>query len=265
MTQAPRSAALAADLEIRTHDGLCVVTLNRPARRNAVTLAMWQGLAAHFSAMAADRSVRAAILTGAGSDFSAGADISEFSGLRDDAAQAHAYEVAVDAACAAIARAPQPVIAVNRGYTLGGGAHLAMSADFRFAAPDAQFGIPAARLSIVYGVQATRKLLALVGLTQAKRILYSAQRFGAAEALKIGFVDRLAEDPMAEAAAFAAELMALAPLSQGGAKYILNGLTLGAFDPSQAEALIDAAAASRDYAEGRAAFATRRAPRFEGL
>lgn len=253
-----------SEIEITREDGIAVVTMNRPAQRNSVTYAMWREFGDIFADLSADRTVRAILLTGAGTDFSAGADIAEFATVRDDLAKARDYEVAVDYGCAGIAHATKPVIAVNRGYTLGGGAHLAMSADFRFVHAEAQFGIPAARLSIVYGVQATRKLLALVGLINAKRILFSGERFGSQQALEMGFADRICDDPMAEALAYARSLTEVAPLSQGGAKYILNGLTLGTFDADEAEALIDAAAASRDYAEGRAAFAEKRAPRFEG-
>ena len=253
-----------SEIEITREDGIAVVTMNRPAQRNSVTYAMWREFGDIFADLSTDRTVRAILLTGAGTDFSAGADIAEFATVRDDLAKARDYEVAVDYGCAGIAHATKPVIAVNRGYTLGGGAHLAMSADFRFVHAEAQFGIPAARLSIVYGVQATRKLLALVGLINAKRILFSGERFGSQQALEMGFADRICDDPMAEALAYARSLTEVAPLSQGGAKYILNGLTLGTFDADEAEALIDAAAASRDYAEGRAAFAEKRAPRFEG-
>ena len=107
-------------------------------------------------------------------------------------------------------------------------------------------------------------MLSLVGLTEAKRILYSGQRFGAERALRIGFVDRVCADPMAEALAYARDLRRMAPLTQGGAKYILNGLSLGTFDADVADGLIDAAAASRDYAEGRTSFAEKRDPKFEG-
>lgn len=253
-----------SDILCEIDDGVAVVTINRPALRNSVTYAMWREFGDLFARLSDNRSVRSIVLTGAGQDFSAGADIAEFATVRDDLAKAKDYEVAVDYGCAEIAHASKPVIAVNLGYTLGGGAHLAMSADFRFAHSDAEFGIPAARLSIVYGVQATRKLLSLVGLTEAKRILYSGQRFGAERALRIGFVDRVCADPMAEALAYARDLRRMAPLTQGGAKYILNGLSLGTFDADVADGLIDAAAASRDYAEGRTSFAEKRDPKFEG-
>ncbi|MBJ3777055.1 enoyl-CoA hydratase-related protein [Acuticoccus mangrovi] len=253
-----------ADLAVTTDGAIATVTINRPRQRNSVTLAMWWGFVDVFSALDANPEVRVIILAGAGDDFSTGADIAEFAAVRDDLAQSKAYEVAVDAGCAAIAHVDKPVIAVCRGYTLGGGAHIAMSADFRFAASDALFGIPAARLSIVYGAQATRKLLALVGLTEAKRILYSAERFGAAHALRTGFVDDVSDEPLAAAQAFAATLADQAPLTQAGAKLILNGATFGALDAARIDAAIDAASASADYAEGRRAFAEKRAPRFVG-
>lgn len=255
---------MSSDILVTMTDGLAEVTLNRPGQRNAITLAMWNGLGDIFTGLSANRDVRAIILTGAGGDFTAGADIPEFATIRDDHIQAAAYEVAVDYGCGAIASCAKPVIAACRGYVLGGGAHVAMSADFRFAHHDAMFGIPAARLSIVYGVQATRKLLALVGLADAKRILFSAERFGAEEALRIGFVERLCEDPVAEARAFARSLTGNAPLSIAGAKYILNATALGTFDADAANALIDGAAASADYKEGRVAFAGKRQPLFQG-
>jgi enoyl-CoA hydratase/carnithine racemase len=252
------------DILLDIAEGIATVTLNRPEQRNALTYAMWQGLDEIFTRLSQDRSVRAILLTGAGDDFTAGADIAEFATVRDDREQAAAYEVAVDAGCDAIARVSKPVIAACKGYTLGGGAHVAMSADFRFIHPRAQFGIPAARLSIVYGVQATRKLFALVGLTEAKRILYSAERFDADRALSIGFADRICDNPLSEARDFALALADNAPLTIAGAKYILNGHAIGGFNETHASTLIDAAAASDDYREGRRAFAEKRPARFMG-
>jgi enoyl-CoA hydratase/carnithine racemase len=232
-------------------------------------------------------------LTGAGDDFSAGADISEFGKVRATDQQVWAYEVAVDACCDAIANINKPTIAVIRGYCLGGGAHLAMSCDFRYASATSKFGIPAARLSIIYGVKGSQKLLNLVGLVQAKKILFGSQQFGAHEALKLGFIDnmtgsvkpakkptfldklfgrkeasaeKLSDDPMIAARAFAKLLASNAPLSISGAKYILNGVAMGrgALDSDLAEELIAAAGKSNDYHEGRKAFAEKRAPQFQG-
>lgn len=255
-----------ADIDVVVQDRIAVVTLNRPAERNAMTLSMWEGIADIFFRLGQDSNVRAIILTGAGKNFSVGADVSEFSKVRSDAAQSKAYEVAVDASSDAIAGAPKPVIAVLEGYCLGGGCHLSMACDFRYAHTDTSIGIPAAKLSIVYGVRSTQRLLALVGLTNAKRILYSAERFSANDAARMGLIDHVSADPMAAARALAADIARLAPLSVEGAKKILTGLSMGAgaLDLKEADSLIDMASASEDYEEGRRAFAEKRPPGFRG-
>lgn len=255
-----------ADIDVAIQDQVAVVTLNRPAVRNAMTLAMWQGIAEIFTRLGQDSGVRAIILTGAGGNFSVGADVSEFAKVRSNVTESKAYEVAVDASSDAIANAPKPVIAVLEGYCLGGGCHLSMACDFRYAHTDTSIGIPAAKLSIVYGVRSTQRLLGLVGLTNAKRILYSADRFSAGDAANMGLVDRVSNDPIADAKAFAADITRLAPLSVEGAKRILTGLSMGpgALDVKAADAFIDRASASEDYEEGRRAFAEKRPPMFRG-
>lgn len=255
-----------ADIDVAIQDKIAVVTLNRPALRNAMTLAMWQGVAEIFTRLGNDIDVRAIILTGSGGNFSVGADVSEFAKVRSNVAESKAYEVAVDASSDAIANAPKPVIAVVEGYCLGGGCHLSMACDFRYAHTDAMIGIPAAKLSIVYGVRSTQRLLGLVGLTNAKRILYSADRFSADVAANMGLIDQVSIEPMADAKVFAANIAKLAPLSVEGAKRILTGLSMGpgALDVEAADAFIDRASASADYEEGRQAFAEKRPPMFRG-
>lgn len=165
-----------AEIEVEIADNTAIVTLNRAAKRNSVTLAMWREIQTIFTTLGNDRTTREIILTGAGGNFSVGADVSEFDNVRSDLAQSRDCELAVDASSDAIASVPQPVIAVLHGYCLGGGCHLSMACDFRYAHPDVAVGIPAAKLSIVYGVRSTQRLLALVGLTNAKRILYCADK-----------------------------------------------------------------------------------------
>lgn len=242
------------------------VTLDRPSKRNAVSLRMWQGLADIFADLGRDDTLRAAILTGAGGTFSAGADIADFAETRATPEQALDYEVAVDAACDAIAALPRPVVAVIAGHCFGGACNLAMACDFRFVAPTATMAIPAAKLSIVYGVRGTARLLALVGPAEAKRILFGAKPFDAEWALRNGFADRVSADPLADAKAFLAEMATLAPLSIAGAKHVINALAHPdqPYDSVAGDAVIRRAMESRDYAEGRAAFAAKRPPRFEG-
>ena len=280
-------------IKIWISDHIAVITFNRPKTKNAMTLGMWKAIPGILGALERDPNVRTVILTGAGEDFSAGADISEFGKVRATDQQVWDYEVAVDACCDAIANISKPTIAVIRGFCLGGGAHLAMSCDFRYAASNSKFGIPAARLSIIYGVKGTQKLLNLVGLVQAKKILFGSQRFDAPEALKLGFINhmagateqdskpswsekllgkkkkmeqKLSDDPMVAARSFAKLLASNAPLSISGAKYILNGVAMGrgALDSDLAEELIAAAGKSNDYQEGRKAFAEKREPKFQG-
>lgn len=256
----------ASNIDIIVEDRVARVVINRPERRNAMRLAMWQDMARELERLGGDSEIRAIILTGAGADFSVGADVSEFGSVRADAAQSTAYEEAVDACSAAIASVSKPTIAALHGYCLGGGCHLALACDFRVADETAVVGIPAARLSIIYGVRSTQRLLNLVGLSNAKRMLFSAERFAAAEAMQMGFVDHIVPLAVDGARELATRMAGNAPLSIAGAKFILDGLACGAggFDEAAAQRLIDGAANSDDFREGVAAFAEKRNPDFKG-
>ncbi|SDT58740.1 enoyl-CoA hydratase-related protein [Bradyrhizobium canariense] len=257
---------MSQEITVTEHDGIARVSLNRPAIRNAVTLAMWRELATIFSRFAQDKAVRAVILTGAGKNFSVGADISEFDSIRVNKRQSADYEVAVDQCSNAIAELRKPVIAAISGYCLGGGCHLALACDFRFADRSAVVGIPSAKLSIVYGVRSVQRLLALAGIANAKRILYSGDRYEASQARSMGLLDEVVDHVEIAAEQFAAKLASNAPLSIAGAKFMLNGLSTGsgALDLALAQQMIDAASDSEDFKEGRRAFAEKRPPLFRG-
>lgn len=251
----------------RDTTGIVVVSLNRPARRNAVTYAMWLRLGEVFNQLAGEAAVRAVIVTGTGGCFSAGADISEFAQLRADAAAAEGYEAAGEACTQALARLPKPTVAAIAGPCMGGGISLAEACDFRIAQRTALFAVPAARLGIVYNLAECRDLVSLVGLARAKRILFGGDRFGAEAALALGLVDELAEtDALAAARAFVAPMAENAPLSIAGMKLVLNAIAAGeteALKPAIAVA-IARAADSADHREGVRAFAERRKPTFQG-
>jgi enoyl-CoA hydratase/carnithine racemase len=254
------------EISVAREDGIVRVRLSRPQVRNAVTLAMWRELAAIFVRLGTNREVRAVVLMGAGENFSVGADISEFESIRMDRRQSAEYEVAVDACSNAIAGLGKPVVAAISGYCLGGGCHLALACDFRFADPTAMIGIPAAKLSIVYGVRSVQRLLALAGIANAKRILYSGDRYDAERAQTLGLLDEIHDDAELAAVRFLKDISANAPLSIAGAKFMLDGLSMGpgALDLNAAQQLIDGASDSEDYREGRRAFAAKRPPRFRG-
>ncbi len=243
-----------------------VVTLNRPRQRNAVSLAMWRDLIRIFDALGQNPRVRAIVLTGAGGNFSAGADIVEFEQVRATVEQGLDYEAAVDACCDAIANTPKPTIAVINGFCMGGACHLAMSCDFRYAQAESRFAIPAARLSVVYGVRGVQRLLALVGVSNAKHIMYSASQFSADEGRRIGFIDHVSPDPMRAARSYAGMIADNAPLTIAGTKLMLNGLTmdLGLLTEEIVTRTVNRAVASQDYRDARQAFVEKRVPVFTG-
>jgi enoyl-CoA hydratase/carnithine racemase len=246
---------------------IAIVTIDRPARRNACDLAAWRDLAAAFTELGRDRTIRLVILTGAAGHFCAGADISEFAALRADSATGAAYEHDVEACYAAIAALPQPSIAAVSGSCVGGGCALAMSCDFRIARGDARFGIPAAKLGAVYTIRECNLLISLVGLANAKRILYGGDLMDAAAAARIGLIDeRVDGDPIEAAIAFAETMIGNAPLSIAGAKLVLQAIAQGTLDHSKPaiEALIDRAFDSEDSKEGGRAFLEKRRPNFSG-
>ena len=255
--------------ELRTTlaDGVMLVEINRPAKKNAVTLAMWRALADLAGRFAADREVRVVVMTGAGGSFSAGADISEFPTVRSTDLQVTAYEAAVDAGLAAISGLPQPTVAAIAGACFGGGVALAASTDFRVADVTAQFSVSAVRMGLAYNVAKCTRLSQLVGVSTAKRILLTGQRFDAEQARAWGFVDQVGPAQAIDAALdLARTLKQGAPLALSGMKQILEALAAGRVEAERAklEDAIRAADLSEDHREAVRAFAERRKPEFVG-
>jgi len=176
-------------------EGVGVITFNNPAKRNAMSLDMWEGLGSALVELRDDPDVRVVIMVGAGDKaFVSGADISQFEKTRHNAEASEEYSKRSAAQRALLADYPKPTIACIRGFCLGGGMQVAMLADIRIAAEHSQFGIPAAKLGIAYGYDGLRNLVSLVGPSWARLLMYTGMRIDSAEAVRIGLVDRVVPD-----------------------------------------------------------------------
>jgi len=257
------------DIVVQHADSIATIVFNRPKTRNAITLAMWTEIARAMNDLTRDESVRAVVLQGAGTQaFASGADISEFTENRKDTETARRYNAETDAAYRAIRYCPKPTVAMVFGYCMGGAMALAMACDLRFAAHGAKFGIPAARLGIVYEADAVGQLVDLVGPAYAKDILFSARTVEDREALAIGFIQRLV--PAADLERVTYDYLKVvaenAPLSVRGTKTTVDLYVEGLDEErrSRLEALARQTYESEDYAEGTRAFLEKRPPRFVG-
>jgi enoyl-CoA hydratase/carnithine racemase len=270
-TDAPaRAIPLATDkIRAEVRGAVGWLTINQPERRNAVSLAMWQGLADAAAAFEADDAVRVVVIHGAGGQsFAAGADISEFEQVRANAVQKARYGAVAERGRAGLAGLSKPLLAMIQGYCIGGGLAIALNADLRFATPESRFGIPAAKLGLGYEYAGLAALARLVGPSCAKDLLFSARQLDAAEALRIGLINAVVDAGALQAhvQAYADRVAANAPLTLRAAKAAIRLFERdpNAADAPAVDALVDRCFDSADYAEGRRAFMDKRVPRFQG-
>ncbi|MEV5678129.1 enoyl-CoA hydratase/isomerase family protein [Streptomyces sp. NPDC052164] len=241
-----------ARLEHGVADGVATVVISNPAKRNAMTAAMWRALPDLLERLAADPAVRVLVLTGAGDTFCAGADISS---LRDSSGDPQMLAVAAEEALAAF---PLPTLAAVRGFCVGGGSQLAAACDLRFAEEGASFGVTPAKLGIVYPSSSTRRLVSLIGPAATKHLLFSGELIDTRRALRSGLVDEVLPpgglDRRVEA--YAGILTSRSRLTQAAAKEFAAGRQ------DRDGYWAEQARGSGDTAEGVAAFLERRTPRF---
>jgi enoyl-CoA hydratase len=250
-------------------DGVGVITFNNPEKRNAMSLDMWEGVGSALIELREDPHVRVVILTGAGDKaFVSGADISQFEKNRHNAAASEEYSRKSAAQRALLADYPKPIIACIRGFCLGGGMQVAMSADIRIASENSQYGIPAAKLGIAYSYDGLKNLVSLVGPSWARLIMYTGMRIDSTEAVRIGLVDRVVPDTELWNATMeiARTISGNAPLAIKAAKLTIAQVLKDPEDRDMdaIKAIGTACMDSEDFREGRTAFMEKRKPRFKG-
>ena len=248
---------------------IATLTFNNPAKRNALSSDLRAALPGALAALQADDDVRVVVVTGAGDKaFVSGADISEFGQQRTSPAARADFDDGMAAISRGWASLDKPIIAMIRGFCMGGGLLTALQADIRIAADDSQFGIPAARLGVGYGFGGVTALIDLVGPAWTAEILFSARRFSAAEALTMGLVNRVVPVPDLRDAvmSLAADIARNAPLTIAAAKAAIReaGRSPDRRDVARVSALVEACFRSEDYQEGQRAFAEKRPPNFTG-
>jgi enoyl-CoA hydratase/carnithine racemase len=244
---------------------VATLLLDQPAKRNAMTRAMWRALPPLIEQATADDAIAVLRVEGAAGHFCGGADIGEFAEVYATPASTAAANADIAAAADALAGFPKPSVAVIRGACVGGGVALALACDLRFAADDARFAVTPAKLGLIYSQSDTARLMRAVGAARAKDLLFTARLVDAAEALRIGLVEEVTAPDALEALVTAR----LAPLAGGSRpalraiKAMVAAIEAGAArdDPTLA-ALFQESFAGADFREGYSAFLGKRAPVF---
>jgi enoyl-CoA hydratase len=245
------------------------LTFNNPARRNAVSIDMWEGIPTVLDRFERDPGIRVIVLKGAGDKaFVSGADVSQYEKQRSTAESVQYYEEIAEGAQVRLQTSDKVLIAKIRGYCLGAGVNISLCCDLRLAAEDARLGIPAAKLGLGYRASSLKNLVDTIGPAYAREVLLTGRQFTADEAKDMGFVHRVA--PVAGLDALVLEHCAMisenAPLTIRASKRIVRELTRAspAFDAKACAAWVKECFDSQDYVEGRRAFMEKRKPAFQG-
>jgi enoyl-CoA hydratase len=234
-------------------EAVMTIELQRPERRNALNSQLVEELR-EAVLKAGDGSTRAIVLTGQGTAFCAGADLSGDAFAADYPDRLIELHKALDAA-------PIPVIGAINGPAIGAGLQLAMQCDLRVVAPDAFFQFPTSKYGLALDNWSIRRLSSLVGHGRARAMLLTAEKLTAETALQTGMANRIGT--LEDAQAWAAETTGLAPLAIQHAKRVLNDDAIEEADPVHKE-LFDKAWGSQDVIEAQVARVEKRPPRFQG-
>jgi enoyl-CoA hydratase len=248
-------------------DAIAIVTINRPAVRNALNSATVRELGAAFEQAKNDAAVRVVILTGAGEKaFVAGADINELA--VQNPVSGKEYALSGQKTFTAIENLGKPVIAAVNGFALGGGCELAMACTFRIASENASLGQPEVKLGIIPGYGGSQRLPRLVGKGPAMQILLTGEMVSAADALRIGLVNQVVpqSELLATAETIAKKIIANAPVA---VKFVLEAVNRGMEMTENEGQFLEATlfglcCATDDMKDGTKAFLEKRAANFNG-
>ena len=252
-------------LRLEKQGKIAHLLIDRAEKRNAFTQEMWELFPELLADAMADPMVRVLMVHASERDsaFCAGADIGEFGTGSTDPIWRARNQAAIGKVQHELAQAAKPTIAVIDGDCVGGGCGIALACDLRIAGPKARFGITPAKLGLVYPLHDTKLLVDAVGPSQAKRILFTGQIMDAQEALRIGLITILADDPYEEAKDLADTMASASSHSQQMSKTVIKRILDGqADDDVDSRALFNSAFDSDDFKEGVSAFLEKRKPQF---
>jgi enoyl-CoA hydratase len=258
-----------AELLMRSHAefaGVTEIVINRPRRKNALTLGMWEQLQEMLTTVNEDTSVRVLVLRGVDDTaFCAGADITEFPQVRRDRASAVRYNAATDGATRLLSGLRPVTVAAIQGVCYGGGTQLASACDIRLASAHSTFAITPVKVGFVYGFYETRLLTQLVGIPRARDLLLTGRSMDADEALRIGLVTHVYAPHLyqQQVASYVASLLAASPNAQLGMKEMLERIAAGQTSEDEStRTMMKSSLDHPDYQEGVHAFLNKRKPRF---
>jgi len=258
-------------LLIEKKNNICTLTLNRPEKRNSLSIDLVYDIYNTFQDLANEDKARTVIIRGQGDKaFCAGFDMASLpTKINPDIQESFSKENPFELAMESIVNYPYPVIAMLNGSVYGGGCELAISCDIRIGAEDIRIGMTPAKIGVVYSWKGLQRFLNVIGLRNTKEMFFTARSYSGQRLCDMGMVDYLIPRPELESftKSMAQDISQNAPLSLKGNKRILNLLLQSEFteaDKKEAEELAIMSFASEDLKEGQTAFLEKRKPVFKG-